>query len=232
MTLTPLKEFRRKRFEELIVERYGDSNAEFERQTGIAQSLASRYRSGKKGIGEEKVADIEHRAGVPGWFDASVTNGTRSTSNGLGFDTNVEDYHQVPLRKTRPVPVVGTAKLGLDGVYEELQHPTGFGDGWLDGYYASDKAYALRVRGDSMHPAIRSGWFIVVEQERACTPGNYVVVSTTDGRKMVKELIVERADEIVLESVNGGTRSSFGKDEVIWMHAVAAICPADSWRPD
>lgn len=220
--------------------------------TRLANHLGLSYQAVRKvehGLSKSFTAENNSRAAKflnvdPNWL--ATGDGTKQVFSGLlirgkplqpsdlGEESNVGDYHPVLNNKKRRVPVVGTARLGvgMDGLYEELGHPPGYGDGWIAGYLASDSAYALRVKGDSMHPAIRSGWFVVVEPERECTPGNFVVVAAKDGRRMVKELVVRRPDEIVLESVNGGHRTTVDTSELEWMHYVAGIFPADSWQPD
>lgn len=134
-------------------------------------------------------------------------------------------------RTIQRVPVVGTARMGDDGYYEELGHPAGFGDGWIDSYSSDGNAYALRVKGDSMHPSIRHGQFVVIEPNSACVPGEYIVLALRDGRKMVKELVRESESEIVIESVNGNGRATLDKVDIERMQPVAAIIPASRWRP-
>lgn len=135
-------------------------------------------------------------------------------------------------RVTRATPVVGTAKMGDEGYYVELQHPVGHGDGFIDGYSSDPAAYALRVKGDSMHPAIRHGAFVVVEPSGHCMPGEYVAIGLVNGQRMVKELIMERQDEVVIESVNGNHRRTLDRSEVEWMHPVAAVVAASKWRAE
>lgn len=162
-----------------------------------------------------------------------VSAGWLATGNGPKRATATHE-HLEPAgepRTVRQVPVVGTARLGDNGYYDELQHPAGHGDGTIDSYSADRNAYALRVRGDSMHPAIRHGSFVVVEPNGTCVPGEYVVIALTDGRKMVKELVIERAAEIVVESVNGNHRITIDRSEIERMHPVAAVVAASKWRP-
>lgn len=64
-----------------------------------------------------------------------------------------------------------------------------------------------------------------------CVPGEYVVIALTDGRKMVKELVIERPSEIVVESVNGNHRVTIDRGEIERMHPVAAVVAASKWRP-
>jgi phage repressor protein C with HTH and peptisase S24 domain len=106
------------------------------------------------------------------------------------------------LKQNRLVPVVGEVKGGDDGFLEELQYPVGHGEGSVD-YPTSDSlAYALRVRGDSMHPRYRAGEFIVVTPSIVAQPSDDVVVALKDGRKLLKVLNWIQDGEIQLLSVN------------------------------
>lgn len=131
----------------------------------------------------------------------------------------------------RMVPVAGEARLGADGYYEEVPYSEGERDGTIEGYSSDPGAYALRVKGDSMHPAIRHGAFVVVEPNGRCVPGEYVAIALLDDRKMVKELVIERADEVVVESVNGAQRQTLERKLIRQMHPVAAVVAASKWRP-
>ena len=142
--------------------------------------------------------------------------------------TNLEGAER-PVRPVR-TPVVGTARMGENGYYDEIDYPVGYGDGWVDSYSSDPNAYALRVKGDSMHPAIRHGSFVVVEPNGRCVPGEYIVLALTDGAKMVKELVIERPTEIVIESVNGNHRKTIDRSEILKMHPVVAIVSASRWR--
>src|SRR5471030_2929251 len=57
------------------------------------------------------------------------------------------------------VPVIGEAILGVDGMIDMVE----FRAGWLHIYSADKDAYGLKVKGDSMHPRIQSGEFVVIE---------------------------------------------------------------------
>lgn len=189
---------------------------------------------GHKGEPPPSLPKIAHALGTN--TEELMREAGMSLAAALGVSEPTAAYQQLEPggrpRTMRRVPVVGTARLGENGFYEELGHATGYGDGWVDGYSADPGAYALRVKGDSMHPAIRHGSFVVVEPHGTCVPGEYVVIALRDGRKMVKELVIERADEVVVESVNGNRRMTFEKAEIEKMHAVAAVVAASKWRPD
>lgn len=76
----------------------------------------------------------------------------------------------------RKVPVVGNARLGNGGYYEDLGYPAGHGDGFLDIPSKDPNAFALRVKGNSMAPMIMDGWFVLVEPNGSIEPGEPVLV--------------------------------------------------------
>lgn len=124
-------------------------------------------------------------------------------------DGPVADTHETledapSIRPNRRIPLVGEVKAGMDGYLDELQYPVGHGDGFVVWPTADMHAYALRVRGDSMHPRYRAGEFVIVEPSGEAPTGEDVVVIFNDGRKMLKVLNWIRDDEIQLLSINDG----------------------------
>src|SRR5690606_831536 len=83
------------------------------------------------------------------------------------------------------IPVLGIAQLGENGWYEEVQSVGS--EGYIEHFSNDAEAYVLKVKGDSMFPAIRNNWYVVVEPNAAVVIGEYVAIRQTDGRKMVKE---------------------------------------------
>lgn len=137
-----------------------------------------------------------------------------------------------PTTTGRAVPVVGTAKMGDQGFYSELSSVPGAGDGSVQIHTRDPNAYAVRVRGESMAPAIRDGWYVVIEPNSPPAVGEYVLVKLRDGRKMVKELLFQRPDSIAVISVNGGERLTIAREDLDDMQAVAAVVPPSKFRPD
>lgn len=116
--------------------------------------------------------------------------------------------------------VIGTAQMGDKGYYLDLDG----GDGYLE-IEAASGSIAIRVRGDSMFPAIRDGWFIVIEPNTMPAVGEYVLLKFRDGKKMVKELLQVKDDCYIVMSVNGGERITAMKVDVEDICAVSAIVP-------
>lgn len=132
----------------------------------------------------------------------------------------------------RRVPVVGTAKMGDDGYYEEISPVTGSGDGHIEIATQDKNAYGLRVRGQSMFPAIRDGWYVLIEPNGTPTEGEYVLIRLKDGRKMVKEFLFRRPGTVEVMSVNGGERITIPVEEMFDMQPVGAVVSPSKWHPE
>jgi phage repressor protein C with HTH and peptisase S24 domain len=132
----------------------------------------------------------------------------------------------------RSVPIVGMAKMGEGGFYEEISSIPGAGDGHINIATTDPGAYGLKVRGNSMAPAIRDGWYVLVEPNAAPAVGEYVLVKLRDGQKMVKELLYQRPDSIEVLSVNNGERRTIYSDELELLQAVSAVVSPSKWQPD
>lgn len=135
------------------------------------------------------------------------------------------------LAASRLVPVVGHVKGGTDGFLEEMQFPPGYGEGFVEFWTKDSAAYALRVKGDSMHPRYRAGEFIVVTPSIEAQPGRDVVVRMKDGRKLLKLLNWIRGDEVQLLSINNGyAPTTLSIDEIESIHRVAGGVPQDAFQ--
>lgn len=165
-----------------------------------------------------------------------LSSPTPETLGNDKFEKNGDKLISVgPVTRGRRVPVVGMARLGDNGFYEEVSSVTGAGDGMVEAYSDDPDAYALRARGDSMFPAIRDGWFVVVEPGSQPAPGDYVLIKLKTGQKMIKELIMQRPDGITVVSVNGDLRRTIEVEEIdphFGIQSVAAIVSPKKWRPE
>jgi hypothetical protein len=124
-----------------------------------------------------------------------------------------------PFRRTK---IVGTAQLGPEGYWDALD----VADGWLDVPSSDPDAYSLRVKGDSMAPAIRNGWVVWCEPNHALISGEYVMVRRTNGECMVKELLFANVEEVSLMAVNAQYgRITIPREEIEQVHYVGGIVP-------
>lgn len=129
------------------------------------------------------------------------------------------------------VPLVGTTQAGPDRQWLEEGYPVGYGDQYLDVPAKDPCAYALRVRGASMDPAIKEGKVLLVYPLQEPIPDDDVVVATTDGDVMVKKLAYQRAGEVALDSINNGyPRIVLNVDEIEYIHVVIGVMNASAIR--
>lgn len=131
------------------------------------------------------------------------------------------------------VPVVGTAQLGDNGYWAELEYPEGYGDGRVIIWSRDRYAYAIRCRGDSMRPRVQDGEFVVIEPNDPPIPGDEVLVKHKDGRVMIKKFLYERDHRLHLLSVNDAhPPKAFPLSEIELFHRVVAILKKDLWLPE
>jgi len=131
----------------------------------------------------------------------------------------------------RKVPVVGNARLGNGGYYEDLGYPAGHGDGFLDIPSKDPNAFALRVKGNSMAPMIMDGWFVQVEPNGSIEPGEPVLVRKKNGEVMVKLFAHRRDNSVYLWSVGHGTLVGIEENEIDYIYPVKGIFPPSKYKP-
>lgn len=120
----------------------------------------------------------------------------------------------------RAIPIVGTAQMGAEGYWYALDE----GEGAVDVPSKDPGAYALRLRGDSMAPAIRSGWIAVCEPNGRLVPGEYVMIRLVDGECMLKELLYANDVEVSVMSLNPAySRRTIPMEQIEQMHYVGHI---------
>ena len=188
----------------LAMEKSGLSQAELARACGVKPPSVSGWLSGKSKFlrGENLLKAAAALRVSQSWL--ATGEGSMEPGSGVLDLMTSEVGDAVPIKRFRKIPVVGEVKGGDDGFLEETQYPVGFGDGYVEYPTTDPNAYAVRVRGDSMHPRYRAGEFVVVEPNIEAQEGDDVVVICANGRKMLKQLNWRRDGEVQLLSVNNG----------------------------
>jgi phage repressor protein C with HTH and peptisase S24 domain len=125
-------------------------------------------------------------------------------ATGTPFDAFVTLIEPVSTRTTvKPVPLLGFAEAGSGGYFDDGGFPSGAGwDAIAFPAVDDEHAYALKISGQSMVPAYRDGDIIVVSPSAPIRRGDRVVVRTTSGEVMAKELKRRTAKSIELKSLN------------------------------
>jgi phage repressor protein C with HTH and peptisase S24 domain len=126
------------------------------------------------------------------------------------------------LKAVRRVPLIGHAKAGAAGYFDDAGFPTG--GGW-DEYSFPDlgdaSAYALEIDGDSMAPVYREGDVIVVSPQQAIRRNDRVVVKTADEEVLCKVLLRQTAKKLELGSLNPAHAGrELAMEKVMWMHRI------------
>jgi phage repressor protein C with HTH and peptisase S24 domain len=148
---------------------------------------------------------------------------TESVAKALAA-TNTAIDHFVQLigdgpRVVQSVPLIGFAQAGAGGYFDDGGFPVG--SGWDEVGLPSvndHHAYALEISGDSMKPAYRDGDVIVVSPGTPIRRGDRVVVKTTSGEVMVKELKRRTSKTLELLSLNPNHADrTLAPSEVEWI---------------
>lgn len=103
----------------------------------------------------------------------------------------------------KSVPLLGFAEAGADGYFDDAGFPVGQGWDEVDlPNGGEDEVYALEISGDSMRPVYRDGDRIIVKPTAEPRRGDRVVVRTTGGEVMAKEVARVTAKTLELASLN------------------------------
>ncbi len=125
----------------------------------------------------------------------------------------------------RRIPVIGYAQAGGEGYFDDAGYPTGKGwDEILFPHLGDPQAYALEISGDSMEPVYREGDTIVVSPGANIRRGDRVVVKTTRGEVMAKELLRQSARKVELISLNRAHPDRIlDAQEIAWMARIVWV---------
>ena len=146
----------------------------------------------------------------------SLTRILQATGLSLGeFAALAQDAPERP----STVPMLGMAQAGLEGFFDDAGLP--IGDGWEQTELPRTKEtlLSLRVAGDSMAPLYREGDRIIVDREASdVRKGDRVVVRTTGGETLAKEVTGLTARAVTLASVNPAYEPRVvARKDIVWM---------------
>lgn len=192
----------------------GKAKGQIAKECGVAASAVSQWISGtSKSLKPENLFALEAATGFRAeWLAIGKGPERVDESNVLPGPPISSPY--------RAIPIVGTAQMGSEGYWHALDD----GEGVVDIPSRDPGAYALRLRGDSMAPAIRSGWIAVCEPNSRLVPGEYVMIRLVDGESMLKELLYATDIEVSVMSVNEAFgRRTIPVEQIEQMHYVGAI---------
>lgn len=119
----------------------------------------------------------------------------------------------------RHIPLIGFAQAGSQGYFDDAGYPVGGGwDEIVAPEVLDPHAFALEISGDSMEPVYRDGDQIIVSPGANVRRGDRVVVKTSDGEVMAKELLRSTAKHLHLRSLNPDhAERAIPTDQVDWI---------------
>ncbi len=171
---------------DLLAERHGLSSSGLARRAGLDPTAFNKSK--------RAAAD-----GSPRWLS------TESLMKALvSVGASLEDFAALAEgRQGHSAPLLGFAKAGNDGYFDDAGFPVG--DGWEDVRFpgiGNESVYALEVTGDSMEPVYRHGDRIVVSPGAPVRRGDRVVARTRDGEVLAKVLGRQTERTVELLSLN------------------------------
>lgn len=210
----------------LLRELKGWNQSELAREMKVTPQSVQAWEAGKNVPRQQKMTRLAEVLGVSvgDLMSDDAIEGEFQRITGQ-LESNVEQGPPI-VSPYRAIPIVGTAQMGAEGYWYALEEA----DGTVDAYSRDASAYALRLKGDSMEPAIHSGWVAVIEPDRDYFPGEYVMVRTTEGESMLKRLLYCNEAEVSLLSVNGHAIRNIPTEQIEHIHSVGAIVPPSRAR--
>jgi phage repressor protein C with HTH and peptisase S24 domain len=123
------------------------------------------------------------------------------------------------------VPLLALAQAGSGGHFDESGFPAGRGWDEVALPRAGDEhVYALEISGDAMKPAYRDGDVIVVSPGTPIRRGDRVVLRTSGGEVMVRELKRRTARALELAALNPAQADrSIDADDVEWIARIVWV---------
>jgi phage repressor protein C with HTH and peptisase S24 domain len=146
----------------------------------------------------------------------SLTRILEATGLSLGdFAALAQDAPERPAT----VPLLGLAKAGQDGFFDDAGLPAG--DGWeqTDLPRPREALFSLRIDGDSMAPLYRAGDRVLVDREATrVRRGDRVVTRTRYGETLAKEIGALGARAVTLISINPAyPPRTLARSDIAWM---------------
>jgi phage repressor protein C with HTH and peptisase S24 domain len=132
---------------------------------------------------------------------------TESVARALAAaETNWDEFAALLVGRSsgagRAIPIVGMARAGADGFFDEQGFPVGADETVRFPDLGDERVYALEIAGDSMEPVFRAGDVVIVQPGASVRRGDRVVVHTRAGEVMAKVLGRRNEQSVELISLN------------------------------
>lgn len=132
----------------------------------------------------------------------------------------------IPLQRMR-VQITMTARVSAAG---GLSLQTEDGGGAVQAAAAGAEAFAIRVQGHALYPAVRNGAYLVCDPQATPAAGDLVLMEAADGALTLRELMAADAEEVTTCDVRGGERETIARAGLRRLVAVVSMIPGSAWR--
>jgi phage repressor protein C with HTH and peptisase S24 domain len=154
----------------------------------------------------------------------SVTNVTMYEFISLIKLESLSNPHSLPHQHTRTIPVINSARAAAEGIFNDSGYPIGedWDDVELQGMLPTEQGtYAIEISDNSMEPLYRKGDLAVISPTATIRRGDRIVVKTTDGNLVIRELARQTTSKIELKPLNPSHDNvAFDMTSVDWIARV------------
>lgn len=126
------------------------------------------------------------------------------------------------------VPIHRAVRVSAQGDIEALDQADGAGASTLrlPVFTPSQGAKALRIKGHALSPWARDGQFLVTEEMAGpLAPQDLLLLSLLDGRQVIRELMAERPDSLLVLPVLGGQAQAIDRQDIARIELVVCVLP-------
>lgn len=173
----------------------------------------------KAHVGDALARKLEAAARKPrGWMDVVHYETAGSTARQVRqTDAAYSDDADARSR----VPVTASVEALPEGELKSLRDTR---KKRLLPFRASAAAYALRIRGDHLHPRIKSGEYLIADPERTAQPGDDVIIVLKKGGRLVREYLYLRDEQFAFGPIHArGAMLTLARSKVSALHVILAI---------
>lgn len=197
-------------------------------------SVAEWFTGDTKSLSAEACQQAAAYLGVrPEWLAAGrgpMLATLSSISTGLaGEPAPLEDVTALSYGARRGLgraPVIGRTMGGVpERIWDDEGRPTGITDEYAEVSTDDERAFLVRVEGDSMAPRYNPGEYALIEPSVAPELGDDVLVRLASGETLVKRLLARRNGHVQLASLNGPALLTYRLEEIVWLYYVAHPVP-------
>lgn len=191
---------------------------------GVSSSAVSQWKTSRGSISAKAAARLNERYGyrivwlTEGKGPRRAPPSSAQVGSNQRVTTHLADKNDPP----GVIPVVGVMYMTSGGSVERFVEEEGAAAGGIRVHSDDPDACAVRLMGESVG-VFRAGWYVLIEPAAPLVPGEPVLLTLKDGKRVLGELLSRAAGGISLLGITGGARMAFIEKDVETIHAVSAV---------